>query len=340
MPATGFVGVHLFFFLSGFVISYPFVRAALRGSPEPGWGQFAWRRFIKIVPSYLLAIGVAYATGYAQNQPNASPVPDLLTHLLFVHTWFPLRFGAIDGVLWTLAIEVEFYCVFPLVWWCFRRQPWLTAAAMIALAWAWRAALAHCCYATLFTSYEENLPGYLDIFAFGMISAYAFSRYGAGWQASRLRALAPLVALGAVAWLAVLLESLYAHRFDDQWSGVWQIGNRPLLGAAFAIFALASLAGPRWWKILLDNAPLRFLATISYNLYLYHQLLARELYAHHLPPYEGRPHEDPVWQMRYTATAFAVAIAQATLVTYLFERPLLRLRYPGREPGRSPTAAT
>ena len=340
VPATGFVGVQLFFFLSGFVIAYPFMRSALRGQPPPSWGHFAWRRFIKIVPSYALAIAVAYATGYAQKQPNASPVLDLLAHLLFVHTWFPLRFGTIDGVLWTLAIEVEFYCIFPLIWWSFRRQPWLTAGAMIALAQLWRATLAHCCFATLFPRYEENLPGYLDIFAFGMIAAYAFSRYGSVWQVSRLRAFAPLAALGAAAWLAALLQNLYAHRYDDQWSGVWQIGNRPLLGAAFAIFALASLVSPRWWQVVLDNALLRFLATISYNLYLYHQLIARELYAHHLPPYEGRPHDDPAWQMRYTATAFAVTIAQATLVTYLFERPLLRLRFPGRKPGRSTTAAT
>ena len=50
LPATGFIGVHLFFFLSGFVISYPFIRARLRETPPPTWGQFAWRRFIKIVP--------------------------------------------------------------------------------------------------------------------------------------------------------------------------------------------------------------------------------------------------------------------------------------------------
>jgi peptidoglycan/LPS O-acetylase OafA/YrhL len=328
VPSTGFVGVHLFFFLSGFVISYPFVRALVTGAPQPSWKQFAWRRFIKIVPSYVLSIAVAYAVGYAQVQPNASLIPDLVTHLLFVHTWFPLRFGTIDGVLWTLAVEVEFYCIFPLLWWCFRRQPWITAAAMIVVAGIWRAVLARCCYATLFPPYEENLPGYLDIFAFGMIAAYCYTRFGDRWRSSRLRLAAPLVAAAGFAMLVVLLQSLYAYRFYDQWAGVWQIDNRPLLGAAFAIIALGSLASPRGWQRVLDNAPLRFLAAISYNLYLYHQLIARELLAHHVPSYSGDPRYDRAWQIRYTEAAFALTIAQAAVVTYCFERPLLRVAPP------------
>lgn len=326
IPATGFVGVHLFFFLSGFVISYPFVRAMLGRGARPSWRHFAWRRFIKIVPSYLLSIAVAYAIGYAQAQPNASLLPDLVTHLLFIHTWFPLRYGTIDGVLWTLAVEVEFYCLFPLIWFCFKRLPWLTAALMIAIAWYWRVALAHCCYAGLFAQWEENLPGYLDIFAFGMIAAYLFTRYGAWLQRSRVRYAAPLIAAAGVALLVGLLESLYSYRFYDQWAGVWQINYRPLLGAAFAIIALGSLTSPRWWQVLLDNPPLHFMAQISYNLYLYHQMIARELLAHHLPPYAGDPHVDDRWQARYTEAAFATTIAQAALVTYCFERPLLKIR--------------
>ncbi len=328
VPETGFVGVHLFFFLSGFVIAYPFVRAASTGAARPGWGGFAWRRFIKIVPSYVLSIAVAYAIGYAQRQPGAATVPDLVSHLLFVHTWFADRYGTINGVLWTLAVEVEFYCIFPLIWWGFARRPWLTAAAMIAVAWVWRAGLASCCYSTLFPQYEENLPGYLDIFAFGMLAALAFARYGERWRTSRWSAVAPLVSLGGAAWLVALLFDLFGYRLADQWAGVWQIDRRPLLGASFAIVALGFLSSPRWWQLLLDNPPLRFLAAISYNLYLYHQIVARELLRQHVPPYIGDPHYDPPWQIRYTEIAFASTIALAAVVTYAFERPLLRVEPP------------
>jgi peptidoglycan/LPS O-acetylase OafA/YrhL len=171
-----------------------------------------------------------------------------------------------------------------------------------------------------------------------MLGAHLFARFGERWRASRATYIAPAIALAGIVALLALLENLYGYSLHDQWAGVWQIDGRPLLGAAFLIVALGSLASPRWWQILLDNPPLRFLATISYNLYLYHQLVARALFSEHIPPYAGDPHGDKTWQERYTACAFAITIAQAALVTYGFERPLLRLRLPARS-SSGPTRA-
>lgn len=328
LPETGFVGVHLFFFLSGFVIAYPFVRAQLRGSAPPSWRHFAWRRFIKIVPSYLISIAVAYAIGYPARQVPSASLPALVEHLLFIHTWFPASFGAINGVLWTLSVEVEFYLLFPLVWWCFSRAPWLTAAAMAGISLTWRAAFAGCCYSTLFTTYAQNLPGYLGIFGCGMIAVLIYCRTCEGAALGRYRRLAPLIGLAGVALLVTLLENLYAHRFVDQWDLVWELRGRELLGIAFAIVALGVLWSPRHWQWPLANRVFIFCGMISYNLYLYHQMLARELLWNDIPRYHGLPHNDPHWEISYTTVAFALTIVQAAIVTYLFERPLLRVPDP------------
>ena len=339
IPETGFVGVHLFFFLSGFVITYPFVRARASGRPDPSWGHFAWRRFVKIVPSYLLSIAVAFAIGYAATQSTGAPTwKEVLTHLLFVHTWWQQTSGAINGVLWTLAVEVQFYLVFPIVWWCFARRPFATALAMIAIALAWRNWAHACCYLTGFPLMVENLPGYLDVFAFGMLTAWLYMRFGERARASRLRVAAPLIAAAGVAFLVALLHNLYAFRAEDQWSMVWQVDKRTLLALSFAVVALGALLSARPVQLVLANAPLKFLALISYNLYLYHQLIARELFTWHVPPFAGAPQYDPHWQVQYTIVAFALSIAAAALVTYLIERPLLRLPQPRlawRAPGHS-----
>lgn len=329
IPETGFIGVHLFFFLSGFVISYPFLRALAAKQPLPTWRHFAYRRFVKIVPSYVLSIIVAFAIGYAASvRYDATPLQEIVTHLLFIHTWWQNTYGSINGVLWTLAVEVEFYAVFPIVWWCFRRQPWLTALVMIAISYAWRSWAAHCCFTTSMPLLVENLPGYLDIFATGMIGAWLFVRYGHRLHDSRLRpAMIPLALAGWVL-LIFLLEEMFAYRHHPQWEVAGQIQTRALYGMSFAAIAFGSLCSPAWWQRLLSNAPLRFLAVISYNLYLYHQMIAREMVRWHLPGYSGDPHADPHWQATYTLLAFVVSIAEAACVTYLFERPLMRLPEP------------
>jgi peptidoglycan/LPS O-acetylase OafA/YrhL len=329
IPETGFIGVHLFFFLSGFVIVYPFVRAQLARERQPRWGHFAWRRAIKIVPSYLLSIAVAYAIGYAATERfGSTPWQELVTHLLFIHTWFPSTYGSINGVLWTLAIEVQFYALFPLIWWCFRRQPWWTGAAMIAIAELWRIHARDCCSGDTMSTIVENLPGYLDIFACGMLSAWCFARYGASVRRSRWNGAMPLLALGGAVALATLLIGMFAQRTIPQWEVALQITTRPLYGLSFAAIALGSLCAPAGFRVLLDNPPLRFLGLISYNLYLYHQMIAREMVRVHIPAYHGDPHADAAWQESYTALAFVLTIAQATLVTFVFERPLLRLPQP------------
>jgi peptidoglycan/LPS O-acetylase OafA/YrhL len=329
IPETGFIGVHLFFFLSGFVITYPFVRAQFHDERAPTWGHFAWRRLLKIVPSYLLSIAVAYAVGYAAVvRYGTQPWQEILTHVLFIHTWWQQTYGSINGVLWTLAVEVEFYVLFPLLWWCFKRAPLLTGAGMIAVAEVWRIHARECCFSSTMPMLVENLPGYLDIFACGMLAAWSFVRYGRAVRDSRASVFMPLLAAAGAAFLARLLIGMFDHRADPQWEVALQIVTRPLYGLCFAAVAFGFLSAPPLWRRILDNRPLRFMGLISYNLYLYHQMIAIEMQRLRIPPYHGDSHYDPAWQLHYTILAFAVTIAEAALVTYLLERPLLRLPEP------------
>lgn len=325
VPETGFAGVDVFFYISGFVIVYPFVRALAEGTASPSWGHFAYRRAVKILPSYLLSIAVLVALGYAHFSSPAQAVRDLVTHLLFIHTWWPDTYGSINGVLWTLAVEVEFYALFPLIWHFFRRSPYGTALAMICAAFAFRSYAQSCCVHTWAGMMIDNLPGYLDTFAFGMISAHLYVLLHRRCAGPRERIAATLGAIAGCICVIALLQNLWSVRALPDWSTIWQIQNRTLLGAALMAAALGSLLAAPVWQRALSNRVLLFFAAISYNLYLYHQAIARELFAWHLPPYHGDPHRDVQWQIAFTLVACAVSIAVAALVTYAFERPLLHI---------------
>src|SRR3954469_15306078 len=59
-PYTGRleVGVSVFFVISGFLLYRPFVRARLDDEPPPRTAAYAWRRFLRIVPGYWVALTV------------------------------------------------------------------------------------------------------------------------------------------------------------------------------------------------------------------------------------------------------------------------------------------
>ena len=67
LVVAGSLGVEMFFFLSGFVLFLPYARAMVGEGETPTIGHFIDRRFIKIVPSYYLAL---LATAYFFLQPS------------------------------------------------------------------------------------------------------------------------------------------------------------------------------------------------------------------------------------------------------------------------------
>jgi peptidoglycan/LPS O-acetylase OafA/YrhL len=89
---------------------------------------------------------------------------------------------------------------------------------------------------------------------------------------------------------------------------------------------VASLLAAGWWRAVLANKILFFFSIISYNLYLWHAVIARYLFEHRIPaPVTVDPHNDPYWAWLYTFTAVAAGVIVATAITYLFERPLLKM---------------
>ena len=327
LPETGFAGVDLFFFLSGFVIAYPFLVARAAGIAQPGWRHFAYRRFIKIVPSYVLSIAILIAFGYARFDSAGDAAAGLAAHLFFVHTWWSSTFGSINGVLWSLAVEVQFYVLFPLVWWCFRRRALVTAAAMIAIALVWRLYAERCCFHTVMPQMIENLPGYLDLFAAGMLAALTYVRFHARAAGARIAVVATLVAIAGVALFWLLAQNLYDNRFVDMWPYAWQVVARSGWALAFYAIATGTLFGLGPWRRLITNPVLVFCGAVSYNWYLYHQAIARGLLAAQIPPFATKHAvDDPHWQIAFTAIAFSVSFLAAALATFGFERPLMRLR--------------
>jgi peptidoglycan/LPS O-acetylase OafA/YrhL len=118
----GWVGVWLFYVISGYVITRGFIIEDNNYNSVPiRYLNFISRRFFRIVPIYLLYIFIVYCVLFLQNQPlDFKDLPYLLT---FTYNW-QLIFGYVPGDdtkwgyfmhLWTLSVEEQFYLFFPLI---------------------------------------------------------------------------------------------------------------------------------------------------------------------------------------------------------------------------------
>ncbi len=315
--ALGSAGVRLFFVLSGFLITGILLSArsqadAYGGSRLTVWRAFYCRRGLRIFPLAYVALFTAWVAG----------VPAMLAHPWFYLTYSSNYLNVHAGFqhesldhFWSLAVEEQFYIVWPLLLLASPKR-WLpvTMAAVAVLS----------CFARAeFLDNGEALSAY--ILTPSRLDALAVGGLLAWWQARRPdRTIATVIVLCFAAVCARAAPTL----FPDALIGL----ALPelayvLLSAALVIWAARGIGGVVGW--ILSAKPAVFIGTISYGIYVYHMVIAgvTVLVATRLgipnpyPPDLGWPRL--IWMIGTT-------LPVATLSWYFFEKPLndLKHRFP------------
>ena len=308
---AGYLGVDLFFFISGFCLFAPHARALVSGGAIPSTRRFFARRVLKIVPSYLLAIAVFAIVYRARFGSPGDELAHVAGHLLFLHTLWPAAFGSLSGPLWTLGVEVQFYLIFPVVAALFRRAPVATYLALVALAETYRLAIDGLGASSDFFAINQ-LPAYLDVFGAGLFAAWLVAGGRLGAPASPLvRRLLPALPLAIVAAGVTYFGSLGPD--GNEVASVHEALNRwrIVIGPACLALTLALAVGAPSWQRAFGWAPLTFLSTISYNLYLWNLEIAVWL------------RETPLAPAVAFALALGISLLVATCITFAVERPIL-----------------
>lgn len=273
----GFSGVHLFFVLSGYLISRPFWARLLTDKSLPSSRAYAVRRFVRIYPTYFAALVVFVAMRFvgALHRPSFA---DVVLHALLVFNWGnPAQFLAINVAMWTLAIEAQFYVILPIAAALAARLPspsrrrggLFVGLAFVAVGWLSRG-----------YEYSTTLPGqlrfrlpfsFLDLFAMGMLVAYLELTLTARTSGRRPLRLAML--LGAAGLLFGTNYWLLAAGGSD-WLSPPTLALACLYptlicaGFALIVWFLTTRGGAR--VAVLTSAPLVFVGQISYSIYLFH----------------------------------------------------------------------
>lgn len=317
LAETGFIGVQLFFVLSGFCIAWPYA-----GGKPLRAREFLRRRAAKILPSYWLCLLVILIWFLPPHLQQAWP-RHLWMNLLFLNTWAPeYLYHSFNAVLWSLALEIHFYLLFAFFggWWMRRSRTVLFASLLVWLLFGLWALTRP---AELFDLYRHQLWPHLPFFAVGVALA-VFQR-----SRPQLRAAALCGWLGLALWVGVAY-ALWKVRFDPpllvgtRWPTALEYLYIPLLAAGFGLTLLAALQ-PGFWNRLFSLRWLCGLGLISYNLYLWHQFLIVRLKLAGVPPVrELHFGQDPQWQLAMWATALSLALTISWVLTHYFEEPLRR----------------
>ncbi len=228
----GYMLVDLTLLLTGYLLYYPI--ASHEGRLRSVWG-FYRRRLCRIVPSYLLAVAVAAVFAAVLGCAVGSPPlrRDLLTHLTFTYTFSmdSYYWTSLNAALWTVAVEMQFYLIFPLLARAFGKRPYLTCALMTAAALLCRWGVSKTDSVQLLFN---QLPCMLDMYALGMLSEHLAHK----------RALAPkrwlFLLPTAAAFVGIFWVLWSQHASDDAQIKLAQMAWRlplGLFGAAFLYFA-------------------------------------------------------------------------------------------------------
>ncbi|MDO9709516.1 acyltransferase family protein [Paracraurococcus lichenis] len=304
----GYLGVDLFFILSGFVLSHVY-SGRLENAGD--YGRFLLARLARIYPLHLatlLATGVVVALlpGFAESYPRADArfgTEAFLACLLLIQNWWYFLPGCWNAPAWSLSAEWAGYLLFPAFLFLAARVKW-----PLVMAFAGMAALEILLLAKGASPGATGLPG-MGRMVFGAVTGCLTHR---AWLAGARLPVMP-------ATIAALLLLGIAH--------VPGLGAVGALGFPAFVLMAAREEGPI--AQICGARPAVWLGEISYSIYLWHWLVLQ--IAQRLPEAEAR---GPIWY----GALFAAVLLLSWASYHWIERPARRwvLRIPAIVRERAP----
>jgi peptidoglycan/LPS O-acetylase OafA/YrhL len=320
----GWAGVDLFFVLSGFLITGILVDTL---GAAGWWRAFLARRTLRIFPLYYLALALFWWAG-----PLAGLI-DVWTlrrwgwwYWSYLSNWAFAARQTIPSLshFWSLAVEEQFYLLWPLVVWLARgRRLAVVAAGVFAAGPLLRLLIVEGSGWPVGSAYRLT-PGRIDQLALGALLAVLFrSPAGRAWLSRWWRQAAGAGALAFVA-LGLPLGPFDMHRAPLE---IW---SHTLLGLAFGGLLAGAVAGEGrggGLQRLLAAAPLQLLGRYSYGLYVVHYFVHEAAVAGlRRWPAGARALDTRGGALAYAAAATAASLALAWLSWHLVEKRFLSLK--------------
>lgn len=331
LSKTGWLGVDLFFVLSGFLITGILLRA--RGTSKSYFKSFYVRRVLRIFPLYYAYLFLFFVLLpiFADQVFPAKQLAQLES-LLDIQAWFWLyasniytflqgdHTGLATSHFWSLAIEEQFYLVWPLVVFAFSGATLRKlCVGLIGIAFGIRVALYMLGYDPV--SIYVFSPARMDTLLSGALLAI-WVHQGVDTESLLRLARRVLMVLSPIA-IGILW---FGGQHPTNHPAIFTIGYSIFAFCFTSIIAIAVLDdSPGRYRNLLTTRPLRFLGKYSYGLYVIHVLVFA---------LGSRAFGDPVvifgtqliWQLGFTLACLSVTVIGALVSWHVMEKRFLQLK--------------
>ena len=310
----GFLGVDLFFVLSGYLITSILIREfGKRGTIR--LSKFYIRRALRLFPAIIALVMAHFVYAYFSNMPMDTEIRTL-SSILFYYSNFQIAYGGVFatdlGHMWSLAVEEQFYLVWPVLLILLgplinrpRVLAWVVAGTICLVifwrAWLWSERSGDWYWLTLYPRTDLRADSLLmgALFAIIVLPERAIKRW------------LPLV--GSLGLLAVLIALVFITAKN---ASFLFYGGLTLFAFAsgLVIFSVAKLEG--WWSILFDNILARGIGRVSYGLYIWH-----------MPIFAATARYTQSYPLVLQITIALSALLLVTLFSWFcIEKPFLRLK--------------
>ncbi|EIZ81160.1 acyltransferase [Novosphingobium sp. Rr 2-17] len=320
----GWMGVDLFFVLSGYLIASQLFRPFARGQ-SPDYRQFFSRRLLRTLPAYTVLLAIYFLAPAIRERASIQPFWQFLTFTenLLIDVDRRTAFSQV----WSLCVEEQFYLIFPIAVVLLAAQPSarktitaivsVLALGIVVRGYLWLGHVSSEAFDPTGTpgalSYMKliyyptwsRLDGLLAGISIAAVEIFRPSWWRKmTWRPNILLALGSLGIGASMLWFGEQISTLYPTMFAF-----------PLL--SWSIAALVAGASDGRSLIGRYNVPgAKALATGAYSLYLSHKI------AFHLvaPAGDGSP------DWLHLGLALSLALAFGAVLYWCVERPFLRLR--------------
>lgn len=275
----GGLGVTIFFFLSGYLIT-TLLRREIVSTGDVSIRKFYLRRCLRILPPMYITLAVGCAAAWFLPSMRSETTAGILSVFTYTYNYAALindnaaRLPAGMGVFWSLMIEEHFYLIFPLVYLCLSRsrlsKSWqgLLLGSACASCLAWRFCLVLIFHTPLLTlprwTYSSTDTRF-DAIAWGCILAICWNPVFRDGPAIANRNRGKL----ALAGLSLLFLTLIVRNPVFRETARYSLQSVAL----FPIFHYCIALPDSFVSRCLQLAPLRWIGLLSYSMYLIHDFL-------------------------------------------------------------------